>query len=356
VEIEVSLKRPSEYRYRIQCECGLRKKLKGILEELAPGKRRFWICDREVVGKWAGDFYWEDDEVIEWEALEKLKNLHSIETLARELLRRGADRSSLLIAVGGGVTGDVVGFLASVYMRGIPFVQIPTTLVAQVDSSIGGKTGVDLPEGKNLIGTFYQPLWVAIDPEFLITLPDHILAQGMAEVIKTVWIGDADLVKFLEEQSQAIKSRKLSCLEEIVSRCAKIKARIVMADEMEGGLRRVLNLGHTFGHAIEKVSNYSIPHGDAVAIGCVCAARLSVLLGKITDDISAKMVSLFSRYDLPVKIPQLLRPEKILEAFRSDKKKTDQEFTFVLPLEPGRFELYVTKDLALVEKAILLSY
>jgi len=356
VEIEVTLKRPSEYRYKIQCECGLRKKLESVLEELAPGKRRFWICDREVIVKWAGDFCWEGDEVIEWEAREELKNLNSIEKLARELVRRGADRSSLLIAVGGGVTGDVVGFLASVYMRGVPFVQIPTTLVAQVDSSIGGKTGVDLPEGKNLIGTFYQPSWVAIDPEFLTTLPDHILAQGMAEVIKTAWIGDSDLVKFLEEEYQAIKSRNLDCLEKIVSRCAQIKARIVMADEMEGGLRRVLNLGHTFGHAIEKVSNYSIPHGDAVAIGCVCASRLSILLGKITNDVSANMISLFSKYGLPVKIPKLLRPEDILEAFGSDKKKTDQELTFVLPLEPGCIELYSTKDLTLVKEAIFLGY
>ncbi|MEJ5301535.1 MAG: 3-dehydroquinate synthase [Thermodesulforhabdaceae bacterium] len=357
MEISVNIKREGDYSYKIECEQGLRKKIRNKLKELAPGKKMFWICDWEVTKRWAKDFFWEDDEVIEWEAREDLKNLSSIEALARELVRRGADRTSLLVAVGGGVTGDVVGFLASVYMRGVPFVQVPTTLVAQVDSSIGGKTGVDLPEGKNLVGTFYQPLWVAIDPEFLVTLPERVFSQGMAEVIKTAWIGDPELIKLLEEgNDQAVKSRDLAVLENVVSRCARIKANIVMADERESGLRRVLNLGHTFGHAIEKVSGYSIPHGDAVAIGCVCAAHLGVLLKKVSDDVPVRMASLFSKYDLPVKIPKLFRFEDIMEALWADKKKTGQKLTFVIPLEPGQVELYTTRDFSLVEKTVLLNY
>lgn len=353
MKIYVNLRRPESYSYEIWCECGLRKDLTRIIEEFAPGRRRFWICDREVVERWGQDFSPEKDDLIVWEAKETAKNLATVEKLASELVVRGADRSSLLVAVGGGVTGDVVGFLASIYMRGIPFVQVPTTLVAQVDSSIGGKTGVDLAEGKNLIGAFHQPLWVAIDPQFLTTLPEHIMAQGMAEVIKTAWIGDPRLVEILESSSAEIKARKLDVLTEVVSRCARVKADIVMKDETEGGLRRVLNLGHTFGHAIEKASNYSISHGEAVAIGCACAARLSLALGKIDEKILLRLLSLLEQYNLPVLIPSELKTDEIISAFYSDKKKKDKTITFVLPLEPGRVELFKTEDLSQIKSILV---
>jgi 3-dehydroquinate synthase len=305
-----------------------------------------------VVERWGQDFSPEKDDLIVWEAKETAKNLATVEKLASELVVRGADRSSLLVAVGGGVTGDVVGFLASIYMRGIPFVQVPTTLVAQVDSSIGGKTGVDLPAGKNLVGTFYQPLWVAIDPEFLTTLPDHVVAEGMAEVIKTAWIGDAHLVEILESHRDEIKGRNLQILTEVVSRCARVKADIVMRDETEGGLRRVLNLGHTFGHAIEKASDYTISHGEAVAIGCVCAARLSLLLRKIDETIFCRLITLFETYGLPTMIPSELKTENIISALYADKKKKDKTLTFVLPLTPGGVELFKTDDLSVMKNVL----
>lgn len=353
MKIKVEIRRPEYYFYEIWCEQGLRKYINDRIKELAPKRRIFWIFDKEVFNRWRNDFNLKGEELIIWEAREDRKNLDTVEILARKLVSLGADRSSLLVAVGGGVTGDVVGFLASIYMRGIPFIQVPTTLVAQVDSSIGGKTGVDLPEGKNLIGTFYQPLWVAIDPEFISSLPDHIMAQGMAEVIKTAWIGDPDLVELLQKECELVKKRNTELIADIVGKCAQIKAEIVMRDETENNIRRVLNLGHTFGHAIEKASNYSIPHGEAVAIGCVCSAKLSFILGKISEDNLKRMISLISSYDLPVEIPSELDIESIVEAFYSDKKKRDRTLTFVLPLQPGKVELYNTEDLTTIRKAML---
>lgn len=355
MKIKVNLKRPESCYYEIWCERELRKTLRHHIRRIAPERRAFWICDSEVFTLWGGDLALEEEELILWEAREDRKNLDSVESLARQLIVRGADRSSLLVAVGGGVTGDVVGFLSSVYMRGIPFVQVPTTLVAQVDSSIGGKTGVDLPEGKNLIGTFHQPLWVAIDPEFVLSLPMDIMAQGMAEVIKTAWIGDSELVEILEREYESVKAKDMRVISDVVGRCAKIKSSIVMADEREAGIRRVLNLGHTFGHAIERASNYSISHGEAVAIGCACAARLSLFIGKISEEIVSRMLSLLRKYDLPVEIPSMLETDAIFEAFYADKKKKDKMLTFILPLMPGRVDLYNTEDLSIIKEAILKS-
>ncbi|MCX7822469.1 MAG: 3-dehydroquinate synthase [Syntrophobacterales bacterium] len=350
--IKVELSRSESYSYEIWCELGLRKKVRERLKEIAPGRRLFWIFDREVVKRWGEDFDLGPQELIVWEAREDRKNLASIEKLARELISLGADRLSLLVSVGGGVTGDVVGFLASIYMRGIPFVQVPTTLVAQVDSSIGGKTGVDLPDGKNLIGTFHQPMWVAIDPEFITSLPQNIMAQGMAEVIKTAWIGDEGLVEMLESQHDSIKAMELKVISYVVGRCAEIKASIVMQDERESDIRRILNLGHTFGHAIERASNYSISHGEAVAMGCICAAKLSFLLGKISEENLFRMVSLFTKYNLPVEIPPTLDTDDIIRSFYADKKKRDKMLVFVLPLTPGKVELYITDDLSIVKEAV----
>ncbi|HZE21448.1 MAG TPA: 3-dehydroquinate synthase, partial [Desulfobaccales bacterium] len=288
----------------------------------------YWIWDATVWRFWQNkvtDMGWpgpQSGKVLLFPASERNKRLGALEELARELARKGADRSSALIAVGGGVTGDVVGFLASIYMRGVPHFQVPTTLLAQVDSSIGGKTAVDLPEGKNLLGSFHQARAIWMDPQWLETLPSEHLRQGMAEVIKTAMIGDEILWKFLETHSGAVKRLEREALLRVISTCCLIKGRVVEADEQEAGPRRALNLGHTVGHALERLSGYEIPHGDAVAMGLVVATTLAVRLGKIPEEVLNRLEILCKIWNLPVRIPPVFSPEAVLAALKTDKKWT----------------------------------
>ncbi|MCX5779801.1 MAG: 3-dehydroquinate synthase, partial [Firmicutes bacterium] len=210
---------------------------------------------------------------------EGCKNLATTAQLQEHMVSIGLDRKSLVLALGGGIVGDIAGFVAATYMRGINYIQIPTTLLAQVDSSVGGKTGVNLPQGKNLVGAFYQPDLVFIDTIFLTTLPEREFLTGLAEVIKYGIIWDRDFFAYLETHRQRIKARDSECLLHLISRCCTIKADIVAQDETEQGVRALLNLGHTYGHAFEALSNYRFTHGEAVAIGTICAARLASDLG-----------------------------------------------------------------------------
>src|SRR5712691_1032206 len=211
---------------------------------------------------------------------ESAKNLRSVEHITRSLCRAGADRKSLIVAVGGGVVGDVVGFAAAAYLRGVKLVHIPTTLVAQVDSSIGGKTGVNLPEGKNLVGSFYSPQLVLTDPELLRTLSDREFRGGLAEVIKHAIIADAPMFAILEQDMDKVLRRDRRTLALLIPRNVQIKARVVSRDERESGLREILNFGHTFAHALESVTKYRrYQHGEAVAWGIIAAAFLGHELG-----------------------------------------------------------------------------
>lgn len=340
--------------YEIWCESGLHRRFHEIIGVLSKGRRIFCVWDRRVYKIW-GSRCMAGCEALVWDASEQNKRLSVVEELARELVRRGADRHSILVALGGGVTGDVVGFLASIYMRGIPVIQIPTSLVAQVDSSVGGKTGVDLPEGKNLLGTFHQPLWVGIDPDFLQTLPEETFREGMAEVIKTAWIGDAELVRFLLENGEDICKRKADVMGSVIFRCVEIKARIVMEDEKESGIRKVLNLGHTFGHAIERISNYTISHGDAVAMGLRCAGLLGRQLGYMSREHLNLLETLLSRYGLPLFVPSEYSPDEIVSLFSSDKKKMSDSLVFVIPGAPGHVTWQTLEDKELIAKVIKLA-
>jgi 3-dehydroquinate synthase len=301
----------------------------------------YWIWDDKVVRLWqdrlkeAPWFAAETGRQLRFHAAEANKRLTTIERLASQLLELGADRGSTLIAVGGGVTGDVVGFLASVYLRGIPHIQVPTTLLAQVDSSIGGKNGVDLEEGKNLIGAFHQPQLIWMDLQFLETLPPEEFRQGMAEVIKTAMIGDEALWDYLEANREPLKHRRSEALYRIVSDCCKLKAKVVQLDERESGHRRVLNLGHTVGHALEKLSGYEIRHGDAVAIGLVAAAKLSVSLGRFDARDLMRLERLCQAWELPVRVPSQFPPEAVLAAMQTDKKYIRGRLHFVLPVRIG---------------------
>ncbi len=272
------------------------------------------------------------------------KHLATVGDLASRLARAGVDRKDALIALGGGVTGDITGFLAAIYMRGIPFVQVPTTLLAQVDSSVGGKTGVDIPEGKNLVGSFYQPRAVFIDSTVLNELPDAELLNGLAEVIKYGVIYDAPFFDFLAAKRAAILGRDLGVLEEVIERCCAIKARVVEADERESDLRRILNFGHTIGHAIEAASDFTLAHGAAVAIGMVAVSDIAVAKGLFAAEEARRLRDLIAAFGLPVTIPAELDRSRMKGYLKTDKKSVGGRPFFVLPTAIGT--VVITDDVA----------
>jgi len=279
-------------------------------------------------------------EVFAFAPGEGSKNMGTVVELARAMVRAGFDRRSAVLAVGGGVVGDVAGFLASIYLRGVPYVQVPTTLLAQVDSSVGGKTGVDLPEGKNLLGTFYQPRRVYIDYGVLSTLPLSHLRNGLSEVVKYGAALDRRLFEFLEARAEDLLSYDPEALEQVIYESCRIKARVVSRDEREVGLRRVLNFGHTLGHALEAALHYGILHGEAVAVGMVAAARISEALGVAEEPVAERLSALLRRLGLPVSLPEGVAPEDLLKFLSADKKVWHGRLTMVLLRRLGEFTFY----------------
>ncbi len=275
-------------------------------------------------------------ELLTFPRGEASKNLQVFAELSSRLARMGLDRSSGLIALGGGVTGDLTGFLASSYMRGIPFVQVPTTLLSQVDSSVGGKTGVDIPEGKNLVGAFYQPKAVYIDSAVLTTLPVEELLGGIAEVIKYGVIRDFDFYLFLERNLDAILALQPDIVQEMIGTCCRIKAEVVAEDEREAEVRRILNFGHTIGHAVEAASNFALIHGHAVAIGMVAALRLAVASGLCKRKEAGRVATLIHAYGLPTEIPQEMDRTAIKAFIKTDKKSIGGSVFYVLPVTIGK--------------------
>jgi 3-dehydroquinate synthase len=270
---------------------------------------------------------------------ERAKSLKWLAVLLEGLLRRRYERTTWLLALGGGVIGDLAGFAASVYLRGVPFVQVPTTLVAQVDSSIGGKTGINHPLGKNLIGSFYQPKLVLTDPRVLRTLAPREYRAGLAEVIKYGVIRDAALFEFLERDIERVAGLDHTAVHRIIRTSCAIKAKVVSADEREGDRRRILNFGHTLGHALETVTRYRrYKHGEAVAIGMVAAARLAERLGLADRDVARRIRDLVRRTGLPADLPAH-PPSDLLRAMRQDKKVRNRQIHFVLPTQIGRVEV-----------------
>lgn len=283
---------------------------------------------------------------------EASKHLQTVAALASSLAGQGLDRKDALVALGGGVTGDITGFLASIYLRGIPFVQVPTTLLAQVDSSVGGKTGVDIPEGKNLVGTFYQPRCVYIDSLVLGSLPAGELLNGLAEVIKYGVIRDRDFFAFLESRREAILARELPVVAEMIARCCEIKAEVVAADEREADLRRILNYGHTIGHAVEAASGFRLPHGLAVSIGMVAVNRLAVAKGVLAAAEAARIEALLVACGLPVRLPAGLDLRQIKEYLKTDKKSVGGRIFFVLPEEIGRVTISAEVTVAQIDRVL----
>ncbi|HHH37283.1 MAG TPA: 3-dehydroquinate synthase, partial [Epsilonproteobacteria bacterium] len=279
---------------------------------------------------------------------EAYKTLQTVESILDQLFIHKLDRQSLLIALGGGVIGDMTGFTASLYQRGIGFVQIPTTLLSQVDASVGGKTGVNNQYGKNLIGAFYQPRAVYIDPAFLQTLPPREFAAGVAEIIKMAVMFDRDYFTFLERAELSDEPT----LKEVIRRSVELKAEVVNQDEKEAGIRAVLNYGHTFGHVIENETNYTTYlHGEAVAIGIVMANRLAVKLGLMHPEEAQRVTELLEKFTLPVDymIPDV---DDFYEHFFLDKKSANNSIKFILPEGIGAHRIEKDIDEVLIKSVL----
>jgi 3-dehydroquinate synthase len=267
---------------------------------------------------------------------EAYKDWATLSRIFDELLSKACDRKTVLYALGGGVVGDMTGFAAASYMRGVPFVQVPTTLLAQVDSSVGGKTAVNHPLGKNMIGAFYQPKLVVCDLDTLATLPPREFSAGLAEVIKYGPIADMEFLGWIERNTDALMRRDPAVLAHAVQRSCEIKAAVVGQDERESGLRAILNFGHTFGHAIESGLGYGEwLHGEAVGCGMVMASRLSQRLGLVDDVFVERLATLIERAGLPVRAPAL-GTDRFIDLMRVDKKAEAGETKFVVIEEPGR--------------------
>ena len=271
---------------------------------------------------------------------EESKNIATVERVCRELVRAGADRRALLVAAGGGVVGDVAGFVAASYLRGVALVHIPTTLVAQVDSAIGGKTGVNLPEGKNLVGAFYSPRLVLADPVTLSTLPAREFRSGLYEVIKYGVIADARLFAFLENSIEALANRDAKALDFVVPRCIQAKANVVTRDERESGLREILNFGHTFAHAFETATAYrKYLHGEAVGWGMIAASRLAARMGLMASEDAERIERLVRRVGPLPSLPRA-KPSRLVEIMHADKKTRGGKLRLVLSRKIGSAETF----------------
>jgi len=265
------------------------------------------------------------------------KSLRQANRLFERLPSLGLDRQSFVIALGGGVVGDLAGFVAASYLRGLALVQMPTSLLAQVDSSVGGKVGVNLPQGKNLVGAFYQPRLVLADTSTLKTLPGKEMRAGFAEVIKHGAIRDPKFFAWLEQEYKHVLSLETEAVAHVVRRCCEIKAEVVSADERESGLRAILNFGHTLGHAMETLSEYSgLLHGEAISMGMHAAAQLSMMRGGLSEGEAKRLSGLLAASGLPTRLGKTFKPGELLEAARLDKKARDGKLRFVLLKRIGK--------------------
>ena len=290
-------------------------------------------------------------EVIEMPNGERAKRLSTLEKLAEKLVKLGADRDVTLIALGGGVVGDVTGFLASIYMRGVDVIQVPTTVLAQVDASIGGKTGVDLVSGKNLLGTFHQPRVVLIDPMVLETLSPREYRAGLYESLKSGVIGDPALFQLFEDRLGEILNRDPAVVEQVIAESVRLKAAVVSADEREGGLRQVLNFGHTIGHALEAETRYTqLLHGEAVAWGMIAATHIALAFGKLNSVTAGRITNSIMGLG---KLPRMkFDGANIVKRLRSDKKTRRGVVHFVLPREIGKVEITTNVPVTIIRAAV----
>jgi 3-dehydroquinate synthase len=275
-------------------------------------------------------------DLIAFPAGESSKSRATKERIEDRMLELGCGRDTAVVAFGGGVTGDLAGFVAATFMRGLPWIQVPTSLIAMADASIGGKTGVDHPRGKNLIGAFHHPAGVLSDTDFLATLPEAELRGGLAEIVKAAVVGDAALFGLLERKAADPGSGRPGAIDEPLRRAVQVKGAIVSDDAGEAGKRKILNFGHTVGHALERVSGYALPHGPAVSIGMVAEARLSLRMGLLDSDDCVRIERLLEALGLPTRIPPALTSTALIEAAGTDKKALAGRLHLALPCGIGR--------------------
>ncbi|HEY1901834.1 MAG TPA: 3-dehydroquinate synthase [Terracidiphilus sp.] len=345
-------------KYDVVAGSGLVQTLVPRIERVAGRlpRRVFVLTSGPIWALWNETFlasFAEQPVALFLEPGEKYKSLASVEKLLRQMARAGGDRGSLLIAFGGGIVGDVGGFLAAIYMRGIAYVQVPTTFLAQVDSSVGGKTGVNLPEGKNLVGSFHHPLAVFADIAVLGTLPDRELRAGLMESVKAGIIRDRTLVRFMEEHADEVLRRDAKALEKVIAASIRMKAGVVNRDERENGLRMILNLGHTVGHALEQATGYkTLLHGEAVGWGMIAALYLAQKRGTISASQFERLMELIHLYG---PLPALkLKAKKVVAATGGDKKNVGGVRRFVLPVGIG--DAGVVEDVTPTELEAAVGY
>jgi len=346
--------------YAVRVGCGVLADIGALVDEWSGGLRRIGtlvVVTNSTVAKLYGETVTASLMragaarlvTVELPDGEQHKTLASVERIYDQALESGVDRSSLVVALGGGVVGDLSGFAAATLLRGIRLVMIPTTLLAQVDSSVGGKTGVNRPQGKNLVGAFHQPSLVVADPDTLRTLPDREYRAGLAEVVKYGVILDGELFDKLETHAWEVGARDADVMTDVIARCVELKAFVVERDENETGLRRILNFGHTVGHAIEQATGYErFLHGEAVAIGMMAAARISQRVGACSAEIVARLERLLSAFGLPTEIPGDVERGRIERAVALDKKAQRDAVAFIVCTAIG-----ACREQALVPAAIV---
>ncbi len=333
--IKVHLHRAPSLSYELHIGSDILDQAALLVARKFPAGRYVVITDArvdELYGRPVRERWERDGLKTDWITIpagEGAKNMETVLNVAGKLLELGADRSTLLIALGGGVVGDLAGFVASIFMRSVPFLNIPTTLLAQVDSCLGGKTAVDLPAGKNLLGTFYQPKAVFVDLRFLETLPAGDFRNGLGEMVKYALL-DAEFFSELEASVEGLRRGDPAVLGNVVERSIRIKKGIVEMDERDQGIRRILNLGHTVGHAIEAESGYAVAHGEAVGMGIVAAIRLSERLHGFPAADRKRAESLMDGAGLPGKIPTAIRAKNLVRRLAADKKKEGKSVRFVM--------------------------
>jgi 3-dehydroquinate synthase len=331
------------HNYSATIESGLLKRASEFIAQAVPDRKRIFVVTSAPIRKLWGEALTESLDVFDTTFLEvpdgeRYKTVKTVEDLLRKLIKRGADRKSVLVAFGGGVIGDMAGFAASVYMRGIDFIQIPTTLLAQVDASIGGKTGVDLPEGKNLVGAFHHPRAVLIDPSVLATLSEREYRAGLYEVLKCGLIRRPEIFEYMEQNRERVLQRDPEAVEWLITAAVQVKADVVSADEREGDLRRILNFGHTIGHALETETRYrQFLHGEAVAWGMVAASMISAALQRTESETARRIISTILAYAALPKVET--RGKKIVKRLAADKKTLNGVVHFILPTQLGSVEI-----------------
>lgn len=327
--VRVSFERPADEPgrgYEVRIGSGVLHGLADALAEVCPAHRYVVIADSRVADLYGAAVLravrksGRPADLFTFPEGEANKNRDSWASLSDQMLQAGVGRDAAVLALGGGVTGDLAGFVAATYLRGLPLIQLPTTLLAMIDSSVGGKTGVDTPAGKNLIGAFLQPQQVIADTDTLKTLPPEQVRSGLAEAVKHGAIADAAYFGWISSRGEDLLALESDTVAELIRRSVQIKAEVVGEDEKEGGRRKILNFGHTIGHAIEAESKFELLHGESIAIGMVVEARIGERIGSTTAGTADELGRVFSSLGLPVRVPEAMSPDRVLELTRADKK------------------------------------